>query len=107
MKPNEENVKAIYTKMEAEGWDTTSPLKWGFFFYSDTKQNLKDIYLELADHEYQIEDLRKNSDGEWILHVSKIEALASQKLHRRNIAFNELADAYDSFYDGWDVGKDV
>ena len=45
-------------------------------------------------------------DGAWVLQVSKTEVLAADKLHRRNLAFNDLAAhcGVDS-YDGWDVGK--
>ena len=93
--------------MEMEGWDTTQSLKWGFFFFGKNEDYLKGIYSELADHNYKIEELFKNEDGEWVLQVSKIEAMPSDKLFRRCIAFNELAETYNSYYDGWDVGKNV
>ena len=102
---NEENIKTLFSKMNNEGWDISKPLKWGFFFYSKVEDNLKMVYSELMDHDYQVEYVHENEDNEWVLHVSKVESLASNKLHRRNIAFNELAEAYNSYYDGWDVGK--
>ena len=107
MEPNKENIDSVFLKMKREGWDTMQPLPWGFFFYSKTEDNLKSIYSELIDHDYNVEEIRQNDDKEWVLHMSKAEVLAADKLHRRNIAFNELADAYDSYYDGWDVGKCV
>lgn len=105
MEPNEENLTSIFLQMENEGWDINSTLKWGFFFYSDLEENLMGVYSELVDHNYKIEHLHKNEGDEWALYISKVEPLASDKLHRRNIAFNELAEAYNSYYDGWDVGK--
>ena len=102
---NEENVINMYGKMKHDGWDSSSPLKWGFFFVSDREDNLKSIYSELADHSYNVENIYQADEKKWVLQVSKVETLAPDKLHRRNIAFNDLADAYESIYDGWDVGK--
>jgi len=46
------------------------------------------------------------NDTEWTLHASKIDTLTPELLHKRNIAFNELADYCEvSLYDGWDVEK--
>lgn len=107
MECNEESIISIFSKMEADGWDTQKPLKWGFFFFSNEEENLHSIFSELSDHDYKIENIHKNEDNEWVMQVSKTEILTSDKLHRRNMAFNELAEAYGSYYDGWDVGKNV
>jgi len=107
MEPSQQDIDEIYSQMENGGWDTASDLKWGFFFFSEAEDKLKDIYSELADHDYSIENVRKNEDGEWILQVSKVEALAPDKLFRRCVAFNELAAAYGAHFDGWDVEKNV
>ena len=107
MECNEENINSAFSKMESEGWKIKEPLKWGFFFFSNEEDNLKSIFSELSDHNYKIESTHKNEDNEWVMQVSKTEVLAPDKLHRRNIAFNELADAYGYYYDGWDVGKNV
>ena len=104
---NEENINIMFSKMKDEGWDTSKPLKWGFYFYSKLEDNLKEVYSELVDHDYHVEHVSESEDKEWVLHVSKQETLTSDKLHRRNIAFNELAEAYDSYYDGWDVDKNI
>lgn len=105
MEANFENIEAVFLKMADEGWDTEGPLKWGFFFYSDCEDKLKGIFSELVDREYTIDYIRETENSEWVLSVGKTEVLASDKLHRRNMAFNELSSAYDSYYDGWDVAK--
>jgi len=105
MKPNKENINYIFSRMESDGWDINKPLKWGFFFFSNKKENLNKIFEELSDYKYKIESIHKNEDNEWVMKVYKIESLVPDKLHRRNIAFNELAEAYDSIYDGWEVSK--
>ena len=105
MKPNKENLKCIFNRMESDGWDVTKSLKWGFFFFSKKEENLYKIFGELSDHKYNLESIHKNEDNWWVMQVSKIEPLTYNKLHRRNIAFNELAEVYDSLYDGWDVAR--
>lgn len=105
MKPDIESVMATYKKMGKNGWNVKGPLKWGFFFFSKSRDNLDKIYSELKDYHYSLDRIEKNDDGEWVLQVSKIEVLAPEKLHRRNVSFVDLAEKYDSIYDGWDVGK--
>ncbi len=105
MEANQETINQTYSRMEQDGWDTKSPLKWGFFFISKEENHLKGIYSELADHHYEVEDVHQDEDADWVLQVSKVEALAADKLYRRCLAFNELAEAYQAYFDGWDVGK--
>ena len=64
------------------------------------------IYAELSEYGYSVQELHQSDDGMWVLQISKTEILHLEKLHRRNIAFNELADYCNvSLYDGWDVGR--
>ncbi|MBO0360273.1 ribonuclease E inhibitor RraB [Hymenobacter sp. BT186] len=96
----------IFSKMADEGWDTSLMLKWGFFFFDKDKDKLLSLFTELEGHAYQLEELHQASDADWVLHVSKLDVLTPEKLHRRNVAFNELADHCSvELYDGWDVGQ--
>ena len=108
MIPNLDNLIELFHKMQADGFDTNSPLKWGFYFVDTDKEKLKRVFLELKDKNYILEKiyLVDDSDTEWTLHASKIDTLTPEKLHKRNMAFNELADYCKvSLYDGWDVEK--
>ena len=107
MDTNLERLTEIFNKMQADGWNIQSNLNWGFFFVDPDKEKLKRVYEELKDNNYVLEDIYQPDDEEfWTLHVSKIETLTSEKLHKRNIAFNELADYCEvESYDGWDVEK--
>ena len=106
MKSNLENLKAIFKKMQKDGFDLLKPLKWGFFFFDNDKEKLLNIFEELKDHNYLKESLEITDDGKWKLYVTKIEILEMEKLYRRNIAFNELAEHCNvELYDGWDVEK--
>ncbi|MBH8557702.1 ribonuclease E inhibitor RraB [Hymenobacter negativus] len=99
-------VKNMFRKMAANGWDTKAALKWGFFFIDKDKDKLHDVFAELEGHSYSIEELHQADDGNWVLQVSKFDTLTPEKLHRRNIAFNDLAAQCGvESYDGWDVGK--
>lgn len=78
--------------MERNGFDTSQPLKWGFFFMDPAVDPLQCVQKELEGHDYRLERLERTDDGKlWVLAVSKCEVLAVDKLHRRNQAFNDLA----------------
>ena len=106
MIPDLESVESLFARMRADGVDVTQPLCWGFYFVAAAREPLERVYAELVDHGYFVTALRPAEDGDdgWRLHVSKTEVLAADKLHRRNIAFNELAAHCDADeYEGWDV----
>ncbi len=101
-----DNLLEIYSKMEAEGWNTHGPLKYGFYFVDKNEQKLKPVYEELKDQGYILEKIYLADDNQWTLHVSKIDTLTPEKLNNRNIAFNELACYCNvELYDGWDVER--
>jgi regulator of ribonuclease activity B len=96
----------MFDLMNRDGLNTGQPLKWGFFFMDSAVEPLRCVLQELEGHDYQLERLEAAEDGTWVLAVSKCEVLNAEKLHRRNEAFNKLAEhcgAED--YDGWDVGR--
>ena len=105
MLPDLDDLEELFKKMNRNGFNTEEPLKWGFFFLDETKSNFEKLYEELKDHGYKVEKLTLDK-GEWALFVSKIDTLTPLKLHKRNIAFNQLAEHCNvSSYDGWDVEK--
>ncbi|WP_221391032.1 ribonuclease E inhibitor RraB [Dyadobacter sp. NIV53] len=77
--------------MNNDNFDTASILKWGFYFYSQSQESLQKVWHGLMDHDYNLEEL-VDSEGEWKLMVTKLDTLTPLKLHKRNIAFNELAE---------------
>ena len=73
---------------------------------SDSSEALDSVWSELANHNYTRESLHQADDGSYVLQVAKVESLTPDKLHRRNVAFNELAEYCGPvLYDGWDVGR--
>lgn len=106
MESNLSRLEETFLKMKSNGFDTKKPLKWSFYFIDKVKAKLENVYLELKDYSYSVDEFRKTEDDYWQLKVSKTEVLIPDKLHRRNTAFNELADHYlIELYDGWDVEK--
>lgn len=104
---NLENLIEIFKKMSANGWEVDSELKWGFFFVDPEKDKLQLVFDEVKGHEYVLEKIfQLPNDDKWTLHISKIDVLNPEKLHKRNLAFNELALYCNvELYDGWDVEK--
>lgn len=100
------SLVVIFEKMKANAWNTEDYLKWGFFFVDTDKHKLELVYQELRSKNYTLVDLRLLNGEKWQLQASKIDKLTPQKLHQRNLAFNELAAYFEvELYDGWDVAK--
>lgn len=93
--------------MQNAGFNLKNELKWSFFFINKTRSELEKVYDEMKEKNYRIEKLEEVDTGEWVLQVSKMDVLTPEKLHKRNIAFNDLADYCNiDLYDGWDVSKE-
>lgn len=101
-------ITAIFNKMKEHGFDVIKPLKWGFFFLDKGKDSLLDIINALDGASYSIESLELQEDGRWRLALSSVEILSPEKLHLRNLDFNNLASQYGAeLYNGWDVQQVV
>ena len=103
-----DNLIKIFNDMRTDGFDTDGSLKWGFYFADESKEKLQNLFTELEEKNYVLEKIHKvdKESRTWTLHASKIDILTPDKLHRRNLAFNELADGCEvELYDGWDVEK--
>ena len=101
-----DNLLDMFKKMNDIGFNTSAPLKWGFYFVDADKGKLQSVFNVLKDNNYLLEDIYLSDDKNWTLHVSKIDILTPEKLHKRNNAFNELADYCNvELYDGWNVEK--
>jgi Regulator of ribonuclease activity B len=98
---------ATFEQMEKDGFDTKQQLRWGFFFIDSDEIKLRNLYKELIESGYALTSLEKTDNPHlWALYVNKIDVLSPEKLHKRNIAFNQLAEHCGvELYDGWDVEK--
>lgn len=106
MKSDFQGLKLIFEKMKKDDFDVMKPLKWGFYFFDNDKKKLLKIFKELEGNDYVLENIQQMDDLKWRLFVTKIDILTPEKLHKRNLAFNELAEYFSvSLYDGWDVER--
>jgi Regulator of ribonuclease activity B len=101
-----ETAAEVFKRMHGDGWDTSSPLKWGYFFFHSSRDPLLELRKALEDVDYHFEELHETDDSEWVLQMSKAEVHTPESLHKRNLKFNELVEQWGiDLYDGWDVGK--
>lgn len=100
-----DSVQQAFNNLKQEGWSTENELKWGFTFFGKNAKELLMVFAEIEAHDYVLEQLEFREDLKcWILYVTKIEKLGFRKLHRRNLAFEKLADYCKvESYDGWSV----
>jgi hypothetical protein len=100
-----DTILGTFERMRAGGIDLSAPLRWGFYFVDPKPEPLERVFAELEEYGYEIEALAQlENDTGWMLHVCKTEVLAPDKLHRRNVSFNELAVHCEAaLYDGWEV----
>ena len=105
MKSTLANIESIFASMSREKWDIGTELLWGFYFTSHDEKKLSCISIELLPHGYVPAPLEVRDNGLWVLGLSKRESLTSEKLHGRNVSFDELATRHGVEYDGWDVSK--
>ena len=106
MESNLDRLVETFEKMNIDGFNTNQDLKWGFYFVDPDKSKLQKVFTELEEKNYILEELYQIEENLWTLHASKIDKLTPEKLHKRNMAFNDLADYCDvELYDGWDVEK--
>jgi hypothetical protein len=106
MESNLEHLMDMFSKMRAGGWDTSKPLKWGFFFMNSNMEPLEVAFNVLKDHQYKLESIHQADETTFVMQLSKTEILTPLQLHARNQSFNQLAEQlHIDTYDGWDVGK--
>jgi hypothetical protein len=106
MYSNLDRLIEAFDNMKSSGFDIYAPLNWGFYFVDKDKKKLEKLFNELKEKNYILIDIYKTDTDEWTLHASKIDTLTPEKLHKRNNAFNDLADYCNVYlYDGWDVEK--
>jgi hypothetical protein len=92
--------------MSSDNWNVKESLNWGFYFFDIQKNKLEKIIPILMKKGFKLNGLDKLDGRNWKLWISKKEVLTPEKLHQRNLEFNELVDYYSVvLYDGWDVEK--
>jgi len=101
-----ELINSIFDKMEIQGVDTKQNLLYGYFFFDTDKSKLENLKIELTNQSYKFVQIDKKDNGEFMLHVEKIEKHTRQTLYDREQKLRQLATKYSvSSFDGFDVGN--
>lgn len=101
-----ELINSIFDKVEVQGVDTKQNLLYGYFFFDRDKSKLEKLKNELTKQSYKFVVLDKKDNGEFMLHVEKIEKHTRQSLYDREQKLRQLATNYGvSSFDGFDVGN--
>jgi hypothetical protein len=85
-------------------WDTSGPLRWGYYFEDVSREKLQQVGNELVAKGYTLVEIRPTGALQQ-LHLEKIEIQTPQSLVDRNAELAELATRICIMrYDGFDVG---
>ena len=101
-----ELINSIFDKIEVQGVDTKQNLLYGYFFFDKDKSKLENLKNELTKQSYKFVVLDKKDNGEFMLHVEKVEKHTRQSLYDREQKLRQLTIDYGvSSFDGFDVGN--
>ena len=101
-----EQINSIFDRIELQGVDTKQNLLYGYFFFDNDKSKLEKLKADLVAQSYRFVELRKKDNGEYMLHVEKVEKHTRQSLQKREENLRALATKYNvSSFDGFDVGN--
>jgi hypothetical protein len=102
-----EQLEEMFENMRSSsGWNTDTELLWGYFFTDTEPGPLRLLAGELQEMGYRFVDLYPTDDeGEYFLHMEKIERHSPASLNARNAELESLAASFNvATYDGMDVG---
>lgn len=87
-------------------WDLNDDMLWGYYFINGSKFPLVLISWFLPVFGYRTVDITERKENKmWWLHSERIQTNTLDSLSTRDVRFQRLAKlAFNSDYDGWDVG---
>jgi len=100
-----EQINSIFDRVEVQGVNTTQNLLYGYFYFAQDKSKLETLKTKLLAQSYKFVALNKQDNGEFLLHVEKVEPHSRQTLYKREQELRLLASKYGVSYDGFDVGN--
>ena len=99
-------INSIFDRIEVQGVDTKQILLYGYFFIDKDKSKLEKLKADLVAQSYHFVELGKKENGEYMLHVEKLEKHTRQSLQKREENLRVLTAKHNvSSFDGFDVGN--
>src|SRR5690349_19268433 len=97
-----EQINYIFDRIEAQGVDTKQDLLYGYFFYDKDQSKLEKLKDDLLRQSYRFVELSEKDNGEWMLHVEKVEKHTRHSLQMRDEILRKMAAEHEvSMYDGF------
>lgn len=109
-----ESIREIFETARTEDqWNPDEEMLYSFYFIDKDAEKLEKLGLDLEKQGYDFVDIFELADeeegepnGEFLLHIDKIETNTPETLAARNVEFQALADKYEiGSYDGWEFGE--
>ncbi|MBS9774533.1 MAG: ribonuclease E inhibitor RraB [Tenacibaculum sp.] len=103
-----ENIERIFKILLLQGVSLDNPLLYGYFFIDESYEKLEKLKEELVEQGYTFvsnEQFEDKDSNEFLLHLEKIENHSLESLENRLHEFNSLAEKFNVYFDGWDLGS--
>ena len=109
-----ESIREIFeTARTEDGWNPEAEMLYSYYFIDKDAEKLETLGLDLEKQGYDFIDIFELADeeggdpnGEYLLHIDKIETHTPESLAARNVEFQSRADEYGiASYDGWEFGE--
>jgi hypothetical protein len=105
MKLIESDLKALFDQLKIEGFNVQEKHKWTFYFYSDSTDDLLDLYNKFRDAGFAIDflDKKEEDDERWCLQLSVTDCFSTESVHGLNVFFETFSASSNIEYDGFDA----
>lgn len=101
-----DQISHLFVRLEAQGVDLSKPHLYGYFFFDKNRDRLERLSDEIVNNGYRVVSLEQTSEGNFRLHIEKIEIHSPDSLYQRGLTLTEIASKYSvEVYDGFDVGN--
>jgi|GEM_PF-7015719 len=105
------DLKSQFGKMTNEAhWDVKKPLYWGYYFYDNDKERLKQFSLKLQKEglkTYKIKESASSEGGSYLLYAYEYVVYTPESLFDRCNKLLGLAVANNiEEFDGWESGHE-
>jgi regulator of RNase E activity RraB len=108
-----EGIKEIFGEATEDGLNLNEPVLFSYYFVDTEVEKLEKLGEHLESEGYDFIDIFELGDeeteepnGEYLLHIDKVETHTADSLAQRNVEFAKLAEKFEIMvYDGWEVGE--
>ncbi|HEY0429164.1 MAG TPA: ribonuclease E inhibitor RraB [Pyrinomonadaceae bacterium] len=108
-----EDIREIFETARTEnGWNLDEEMLYSFYFIDESIEKLEKLGQLLEQGRFDFieifelaDEKTKESTGEHLLQIDKVEIHTPESLAERNVEFQKLAEEYEVGYDGYEFGE--